>query len=286
MRTVSIIAVAVIVLLVVDQLRRRYRNRVEDAKNASRLASLMADMELARQGDVAAISRLDHDWRNLVYTLSASTRRQYNEALLVGRQERDYRQALPGIQARYTAWQAAATSDASTRLQLLGDLLNRVEQSRWVKSHDRLRDEHGIDLEALGKLIPEVMLQAYAELLPQAEESREAFLDLYQLVFFGNRDYGRYCGYNRLNLPENWDRLVVRYIKQPTRSDFRDLPDLRRGESRLLAAQALREEDLELALKLLAIHDSDPRNSDLEPAMRVELAKLVADMADTRVEAE
>lgn len=286
MRTVSIIAVAVIVLLVVDQLRRRYRNRVEDAKNASRLASLRADMELARQGDVAAISRLDHDWRNLVYTLSASTRRQYNEALLVGRQERDYRQALPGIQARYTAWQAAATSDASTRLQLLGDLLNRVEQSRWVKSHDRLRDEHGIDLEALGKLIPEVMLQAYAELLPQAEESREAFLDLYQLVFFGNRDYGRYCGYNRLNLPENWDRLVVRYIKQPTRSDFRDLPDLRRGESRLLAAQALREEDLELALKLLAIHDSDPRNSDLEPAMRVELAKLVADMADTRVEAE
>ena len=82
---------------------------------------------------------------------------------------------------------------------------------------------------------------------------RQAFLELQSFVHRGDySEYSRAIGV-RYVFPEDWDDMMVRYIENPSVGDFRVTHmEIADGECRLMAAEALRVENLFLGKVVLA----------------------------------
>ncbi len=127
------------------------------------------------------------------------------------------------------------------------------------------------------------IMQTYIPLLRQARQGdRDAFLNL-RAFFASEKEYHQRRPIN--GRPEDWAELVVRYLKNPDLTDFKDgslrynhqMPQP--GELRLMAAEALRTESLVQGQEVLAhcnhYHTGGKYHKEVGDRLLAELAKLV-----------
>jgi hypothetical protein len=193
--------------------------------------------------------------------------------------------------------QSREATGVEERLEAVRELLSRLKDSRRLsgKNRERFLVEGGTTKKRLLDQLQGLVQERYAELLPRAEEDRETFLALRDLIdrtrtsFRWGHEHGRPKSgdlreisfyhtdweIKELQRPEGWNGWVARFIANPFLYDFEDLADPKYGELELWTAEALRTEDLALAKIVRAYCHDGQLAGQVASELRAELAQFV-----------
>lgn len=177
--------------------------------------------------------------------------------------------------------------------RLVTDAQGRIDA--WCSFHDhlvnaanefgpqrRIEESVGVTKAQVRSDIKDAVQERYANLIEKREE-RSVFLLLVEFLAYINY-HGWYYGLKTksLDYPADWNDLLARHYDTPDIHLFKRLPERGAGDIRLLAAQAIREDNLTIAQITLAYCNSEsihphavPYVTALGGELMAELAKLV-----------
>jgi hypothetical protein len=219
--------------------------RLEEEARMQKRAELIALLDRAEAGDITAQDKLvdDKRWRN---ERTIRDRLKKNGRVVAVR--REYEDVKPRAMELETAWPAVET--ARLRLRTYVELVKLLKSLHW-ENIGRIERELGIKPEQQLETLNELIQARYVELLETRHE-HDSFLALLKLIKRACESDLAKLGAKKLAYPDDWNELIARFFENPARGDFVQLPGFATGELRLMAAEALRMQDLTKAKIVLA----------------------------------
>jgi hypothetical protein len=173
-------------------------------------------------------------------------------------------------------WSLPLSDDLTKRLQQLNHLVESLKKES-SENREPICRQLGIDYEGLKTDLHQTVQKLCNDLHIKAQTGeRKALDDLQRLI----ESQQKYHGVD-VQWPEDWDELIIRFVRSPQLSHFPGEREYERREAgmlRLRAAAALGDSNLMEALKVLAhCNDSDTAKKELGD-LAGQLASMVNQM--------
>ncbi|MDO8591337.1 MAG: hypothetical protein Q7R60_00185 [bacterium] len=251
------------------------------AEGAARIREWTDLFEAAESGDEAAqdeiILRTPRAYDLPDYLPGALTSRHANVYKL-------YRTRKEEQSVRRLLEELAASHDAKIEIECLVHLL-QLKVDIWATA-EVIEERLGFSWGGLHDRLEHVVHSIYEELIANREDP-EGFQRLWDFIFRTRRIRDRYDSYwvsgdllalgiETLPYSDDWNDLIARYYATPAIESFVDLPDRGPGDVRLLAAQAVDDNDLTAAQVALAYCNANERTRQaVGDVLTADLAHLV-----------
>lgn len=249
--------------------RRRKKTREAAEKQAEKTAEFYDLLARAEQGDVWAQDWLvDGGWRHEGHaedTIRLETNKKIVEARRKQKEiQRDWERFGEPTKRSHAAWQKAVGTKEEPALFVafvlaFGDA-SAFGRASGEETRGRLVEELGFDYEEAKSRLQKVVLERYEMLVPQLQESQDAFLELRGLIPETREKYGAYAyaSVQPLKYPAGWNKAVARFLENPAVEEFVERGDgPAPGQVLQWGEEALRDRDIVKAKLVLAYASKD-----------------------------